>query len=80
MGTTQTEQETAVQQLTVTDEVLEAIRPLFVAVEGYCEVWTDDEIVRRLFIRGAMEYAKSAGKPFDEVTALAATLRSALPS
>ena len=66
------------QQMTVSDEVLEQLRPLFVAVEGYCEVWTDEEIVRRLFIRGAMEYAKSAGKPFDEVTSLAADLRGAL--
>jgi len=57
---------------------MESLRPLFMLVEGYCEVWTDEEIVRRLFIRGAMEYAKSAGKPIDEVTGLAAQLRAAL--
>ena len=61
--------------LSVPEEALAALRPIFVQVEGYCDVWTDDEIVRRLFIRGAMEYAKSAGKPFADVTALAAQLR-----
>jgi hypothetical protein len=64
--------------LTVNEPVLERLRPLFTAVEGYCEVWTDDEIVRRLFIRGAMEYAKSAGKSWDDTMALAAELREAL--
>ena len=64
--------------LDVGDDVLETIRPLFTLVEGYCEVWTDEEIVRRLFIRGAMEYAKSAGRPFEQVTELAAQLRAAL--
>ena len=64
--------------LAVTEDVMESIRPLFTLVEGYCEVWTDEEIVRRLFIRGAMEYAKSAGKPFEQVTDLAAHLRAAL--
>ena len=61
--------------LSVPEEALAALRPIFVQVEGYCDVWTDDEIVRRLFIRGAMEYAKSAGKPFSDVTALATQLR-----
>lgn len=65
--------------LSVGDDVLQRLRPLFTAVEGDCEVWTDDEIVRRVFIRGAMEYAKSAGRSWDETTALAADLRSALP-
>ena len=64
--------------LTVGEDVLERLRPLFVTVEGHCEVWTDDEIVRRLFIRGAMEYAKSAGKSWDDTMALAAELRTAL--
>ena len=64
--------------LSVSEEVLEVLRPIFVSVEGYCEVWTDDEIVRRLFIRGAMEYAKSAGSSWDETMALAANLRAAL--
>jgi hypothetical protein len=64
--------------LDVDDDALELLRPIFVMVEGYCEVWTDEEIVRRLFIRGAMEYAKSAGKPWDDVIALAGTLRERL--
>ena len=65
--------------LDVPSETIDLIRPMFVDVEGHCEVWTDDEIVRRLFIRGAMEYAKSAGKQWDDVQALAATLREQLP-
>ena len=64
--------------LEVNDTVLDMIRPLFVSVEGMCEVWTDDEIVRRLFIRGAMEYAKSAGKSWDDVMATATAVREAL--
>ena len=64
--------------LAVNDTVLETVRPLFVAVEGTCEAWTDEEIIRRIFIRGAMEYAKSAGKPWDDVMATAAQLRTAL--
>lgn len=64
--------------LAVNDAVLDTIRPLFVAVEGTCEAWADDEIVRRLFIRGAMEYAKSAGKSWDDVMATAAQLRADL--
>ena len=64
--------------LDVNDAVLDMIRPLFVTVEGMCEVWTDEEIVRRLFIRGAMEYAKSAGKSWDDVMATAAAVREAL--
>ena len=65
-------------ELSVPEEALVALRPIFTQVEGYCDVWTDDEIVRRLFIRGAMEYAKSAGQPFADVTALAAQLRGML--
>ena len=57
---------------------LDLLRPLFLAVEGSCEAWSDEEIVRRMFIRGAMEYAKSAGKPWDDVMAVAAQLRSEL--
>lgn len=64
--------------LTVNESVLETVRPLFVAVEGTCEAWADEEIVRRIFIRGAMEYAKSAGKPWDDVMATATELRTAL--
>ena len=64
--------------LQVTDAALELLRPMFVDVEGHCEVWTDEEIARRLFIRGAMEYAKSAGKSWDDVMAVAAELRTQL--
>lgn len=64
--------------LAISDDVLDLIRPMFVDVEGHCEVWTDDEIARRLFIRGAMEYAKSAGKSWDDVMAIAADLRTRL--
>ena len=64
--------------LSVPDAALELLRPMFVDVEGHCEVWTDEEIARRLFIRGAMEYAKSAGKSWDDVMAVAAELRTQL--
>ena len=64
--------------LTISANVLDRLRPLFTMVEGYCEVWTDSEIARRLFIRGAMEYAKSAGTSWDDTMALAAELRAAL--
>ena len=67
-------------KLEVDAEVLDLLRPMFVSVEGHCEVWTDEEIVRRLFIRGAMEYAKSAGKSWDDVMAVAAELRERLAS
>ncbi len=65
-------------RLDVSDQALAILRPLFTAVEGTCEAWSDDEIVRRMLIRGAMEYAKSAGRPFDEAVAVAADLRAAL--
>jgi hypothetical protein len=64
--------------LHVPDAALDLLRPMFVDVEGHCEVWTDEEIARRLFIRGAMEYAKSAGKSWDDVMAVAAELRTQL--
>jgi hypothetical protein len=65
-------------RLEVGEEALELLRTLFVAVEGSCEAWADDEVVRRMLIRGAMEYVKSAGRPFLEAAAVAADLRSAL--
>ena len=65
-------------ELTVPDDVLDLLRPLFTTVEGTCEVWADEEVVRRMLIRGAMEYAKSAGRPWDDVQAIATTLRTAL--
>lgn len=64
--------------LTVGDDVLARLKELFIAVEGSCEVWDDEEVVRRMLIRGAMEYAKSAGKPWDEVQAVTKELRAAL--
>lgn len=65
-------------ELSVPDEALDVLRPLFVSVEGSCESWSDEEVVRRILIRGAMQYAKSAGQPWEEVQATAASLRSAL--
>lgn len=65
-------------EFTVPDEALAILRPLFTRVEGDCEPWLDDEIVRRILIRGAMEYARSAGAAFPEMSALAADLRPAL--
>lgn len=66
--------------LTVPDRAIAALRPLFVEVEGSCEVWTDEEVVRRMLVRGAMEYAKSAGRTWEDVRALAGDLRGALGS
>jgi hypothetical protein len=65
-------------QFAVPDHVLATLRRVFTAVEGTCEPWLDDEIVRRTLIRGAMEYARSGGATFDEMSALAADLRTAL--
>ena len=64
--------------VTVDDAALDRLKQLFIAVEGSCEVWADDEVVRRILIRGAMEYAKSAGRPWDEVQAISKELRAAL--
>lgn len=61
--------------LSVPEEALSVLRPLFVTVEGSCEAWKDEEVVRRMLIRGAMEYAKSAGQPWEEVRAVGGTLR-----
>jgi hypothetical protein len=66
--------------LELTDEALVLLRPLFTAVEGACEAWTDDEMARRIFVRGAMEYAKGAGRSWDDVAHVAAELRAALPT
>lgn len=65
-------------QFSVPDETLATLRRLFTAVEGTCEPWLDEEIVRRTLIRGAMEYARSGGAPFVEMSALAADLRGQL--
>ncbi|MPZ87079.1 MAG: hypothetical protein GEU81_03200 [Nitriliruptorales bacterium] len=65
-------------QLAVPDEALAMLRRLFTTVEGTCEPWLDEEVVRRTLIRGAMEYARSGGAPFEEVRSIAAGLRAAL--
>ena len=65
-------------QFAVPDEALATLRRLFTTVEGTCEPWTDDEIVRRTLIRGAMEYARSGGADFSEMSAVAAELRRLL--
>ncbi|MGI9017394.1 MAG: hypothetical protein ACR2HR_09895 [Euzebya sp.] len=61
--------------LTVPDEALETLKPLFSQVEGSCEVWTDEEVVTRMLIRGVMAYGQTAGKPFTEMTEVAKGLR-----
>jgi hypothetical protein len=66
------------QQLTVDDEALERLRQVFVGVEGTCEAWTDEEIVRRVLIRGAMDYAKAGGAEWPDVQAVATALRRSL--
>jgi len=65
-------------EFSVSDQALAILRPLFTKIEGDCEPWADDEIVRRTLIRGAMEYARSGGAAFREMSATAAELRSAL--
>ncbi|HWB71060.1 MAG TPA: hypothetical protein VG452_02500 [Egibacteraceae bacterium] len=65
-------------QLHLLPEAVATLRSVFVVVEGDCEPWTDREVVRRTLIRGAMEYARAAGRSWEEIEALAATLRSAL--
>lgn len=61
--------------LTVPDEALERLRPLFSQVEGSCEVWTDAEILTRMLIRGVMAYGSTAGMPFAETSQLASAIR-----
>lgn len=64
--------------LHVDEETLGVLRELFVAVEGTCEAWTDDEVVRRVLIRGAMDYAKGGGMGWQDVAGVAARLRKQL--
>jgi hypothetical protein len=65
-------------QLAVSDHALATLRRMFTTVEGACEPWTDEEIVVRMLIRGAMEYARSGGADFTEMTTMAAELRGEL--
>jgi hypothetical protein len=67
-----------VADLTVPDDAIALLRPIFVEIEGDCEAWTDDDIVRKVFVRGAMDYAKAAGRPWGEVSGLASQLRRAI--
>ena len=64
--------------LSIPDDVLATLRKTFLVIEGDCEAWTDEEIVRRTLIRGAMDYARSANKPWAEISALAKELRRGL--
>lgn len=64
--------------LTVSDDALAQLRPLFSQVEGSCEVWTDDEVVTRMLIRGVLAYGQTAGRPFSEMTELASALRQTI--
>lgn len=64
--------------LQLPDDAIALLKPLFLAVEGTCEAWTDDEVGRRILIRGAMEYAKSAGRSWEETLAVASELRAIL--
>ncbi|CAN5397198.1 hypothetical protein BH23ACT7_BH23ACT7_27060 [soil metagenome] len=65
-------------ELTVPADALAVLRPLFLAIEGDCEPWTDAEIVRRTLIRGAMDYARAADRPWSEVADVARRLRDGL--
>lgn len=64
--------------LTVSDEALERLRPLFSQVEGSCEVWTDAEVLTRMLIRGVMAYGSTAGMAFAETSELASTIRQSI--
>lgn len=64
--------------LHVPEEALAQLRPLFSQVEGSCEVWTDEEVLTRMLIRGVMAYGSTAGLPFAETSALAAALRQTI--
>lgn len=64
--------------LTVPDEALALLRPLFSQVEGSCEAWTDEEVLTRMLIRGVLAYGQTAGRPFAEMTDLAGSLRAGI--
>ena len=64
--------------LSVSEDALALLRPLFSQVEGSCEVWTDEEVLTRMLIRGVLAYGQTAGRPFPEMTELAGSLRAAI--
>lgn len=62
--------------ITLSDDALELLRPLFSQVEGSCEVWTDDEIATRMLVRGVFAYGQSAGRELGEMSAVAKAVRA----
>ena len=64
--------------LEIPADALRLLRRYFVTVEGACEPWTDLEVARRVLIRGAMEYVRSAGGDFAEMQQVAGELREQL--
>lgn len=64
--------------LEIPADTLRLLRRYFVTVEGACEPWTDLEVVRRVLIRGAMEYVRSAGGDFAEMQTVAGEVRQQL--
>ncbi|MBW3602547.1 MAG: hypothetical protein KY434_07605 [Actinobacteria bacterium] len=65
-------------ELRVPEEALGLLREVFIDAEGACEPWTDAEVVRRTLVRGALEYARSAGRSWEEAQALSRRLRARL--
>jgi hypothetical protein len=63
-------------ELRVPEEALRLLREVFADAEGACEPWTDAEVVRRTLVRGALEYARSAGRSFEDAQALGRQLRA----
>ncbi len=60
------------------EDVAGRLREAVVAVDGSCEPWTPEEVLRKALVRGAMAYARSAGWEWDQVQALGRGVRSAL--
>lgn len=64
--------------LTLSDQALQTLKPLFSQVEGSCEVWTDSEILTRMLIRGVLAYGQTAGREFSEMSEVAKSLRAGI--
>ncbi|MGI8574218.1 MAG: hypothetical protein ACR2MA_02510 [Egibacteraceae bacterium] len=60
------------------DDVAERLRETVTAVDGSCEPWTSEEVLRKVVVRGTMAYAQSAGWQWDDVQSLGRDVRSAL--